>query len=445
MAETPEGLTRRLARFVSQTNEADIPESIYEHAKVALLDWYAVTIAGKDDPLVRKLTHLADQEGGNEQATLLGQGVKKTASQATLINGAASHALDYDDSLAFFLGHPSVTLFPSVLALAEWKGKKGGELLTAYIIGLRTGTALGSFAGLGHYMAGWHGTSTMGHLASASACSRLLGLDPGTTTHALGIAATQASGLKRVFGTMCKPFHAGKCSQAGLNSALLAAEGFTSAEDALEGPQGFFDVLGGDKNEEVLKTLGQTWDIEALAQKYHASCHATHSPIEAARKIVNEQGLFTDQIKSIMVKSSEMGLSAAHRVGAATGLEGKFSIPYCVANALLRDNTGMQAFVDEQVNDPEVQAFMKKISLVKDEKKLALEADVEVETTEGNVYSAFFDILQEVPPLEEKKEKLCEKFEDLCKPVLGGRKTEEIRDAILALGSLEDIGVLFAT
>jgi len=443
MAEASEGLTRRIARFVSQTRDADIPESIYEHAKVALLDWYAVTIAGKDDPLVLKLTHLADQEGGNEQATLLGQGVKKTASQATLINGAASHALDYDDTAAYFLGHPSVTLFPSVLALGEWKGKKGKEILTAYLIGFRAGSALGSFAGLGHYLAGWHGTSTIGHLASASACARLLGLDEKRTTHALGIAATQASGLKRVFGTMCKPFHAGKCSQAGLNSALLAGEGFTSAEDALEGPQGFFDVLGGDKNEEVLATLGQTWDIEALAQKYHASCHATHSPIEAAWKIVNEQGLTTDRIKSITVRSSETALSAAHRLEATTGLEGKFSIPYCVANALLRGNTGMQAFTEEKVNDPEVQAFMKKISVVKDEKKLTLEADVEVETTTGEIYSAFSDILKEVPALEVKKVKLRAKFEDLVSPVLGDRKTEEVRDAILSLDTQEDMGVLF--
>jgi 2-methylcitrate dehydratase PrpD len=443
MAENAEGLTRRIARFVSATREADIPESVTEHAKVALLDWYAVTIAGKDDPLVGKLTRLADQEGGNEQATLLGQGVKKTASQAALINGAASHALDYDDTLAFFLGHPSVTLFPSVLALAEWKKKTGRELLTAYILGFRAGSALGAYAGLGHYMAGWHGTSTIGHLASASACSRLLGQDEDKTVHALGIAATQASGLKRVFGTMCKPFHAGKSSQAGLNAALLAADGFTSAEDILEGAQGFYDVLKGDKNEGVLDMLGRTWDIEGLAQKYHASCHATHSPIEAAWKIVKENGVALRDIRSITVKSSEMSVSAAYRIEAATGLAGKFSIPYCVANALLRGNTGMQAFTDEQVNDPEVQGFMKKIRVVKDEKKLALEAEVDVETTGGRVYSAFSDILQEVPPLEVKQEKIRAKFEDLVSPVLGARKTGAVRDAILALDRLEDIGPLF--
>ena len=275
-----------------------------------------------------------------------------------------------------------MTLFPSVLALAEWRGKNGKEVLTAYVIGFRAGSALGSFAGLGHYLAGWHGTSTIGHLASASACARLVGLDETQTTHALGIAATQASGLKRVFGTMCKPFHAGKCSQAGLNSALLAAEGFTSAEDALEGPQGFFDVLGGDKNEEVLLTLGETWDIEALAQKYHASCHATHSPIEAACKVVNEEGL--PRTRSNRLRSGPRKRPCPLRTGRRPQPGSrKTSIPYCVANALLRGNTGMQAFTEEKVNDPEVQGFMKKISVVKDETKLALEADVEVETNAG--------------------------------------------------------------
>jgi 2-methylcitrate dehydratase PrpD len=439
-----EGLTRRFARFVCQTRKSDIPDNVTEHAKVALLDWYAVTIAGKDDPLVRRLTRLADQEGGNEQATLLGQGVKKTASQATLINGAASHALDYDDTLMRFLGHPSVTLFPSVLALAEWKEESGAELLAAYIIGFKVGATLGAFAGMRHYLAGWHGTSTMGHLASASACARLLGLDEQQTTYALGIAATQASGLKRVFGTMCKPFHAGKCSQAGLNAALLAGDGFTSAEDILEGPQGFFEVLQADKNEEALETLGRTWDIEGLAQKYHASCHATHSPIEAVLKIVEREGLAVNEIEAITVKSSEVGMSAAHQMDPHDGLTGKFSIPYCVANALIRGNTGMQAFTDENVNDPEIRECMKKISVVLDEEKVAMEATVEVATVSGDVYAASSDILQEVPPLEVKTGKLRAKFEDLCSPVLGDRKTEEVRDAILSLDKLEDIGVLFA-
>ena len=443
MAETPEGLTGRFARFTAQTRNADIPGPIYEHAKVALLDWYAVTIAGKDDPLVLKLIRFADLMGGHEQATVLGHGMKKSVIQATLINGAASHALDYDDTLMSFVGHPSVALFPSLLAVAEWKGKKGAELLAAYIVGFKAIAALGTYAGMSHYLAGWHSTSTMGHLASASACSHLLGLDEEQTTHALGIAATQASGLKRVFGTMCKPFHAGRCSEAGLTSALLASDGFTSAEDILEGSQGFFEVLQADRNEESLETLGQTWDIEGLAQKYHASCHGTHSAIEAASRIVGDEGLTVSDIKSVAVKCSQVALSAAHEKDPRTGLAGKFSIAYCVANALLRGNTGMQAFTDEKVNDPEIREFMGKISVALDEKKVAMEADVEVKTTGGTVYSAFSDVFQEVPGLDVKKEKIRAKFEDLCGPVLGDRQTDQIRDAILSLDKLEDIRLLF--
>jgi len=425
MAETPEGLTGRFARFTAQTRNADIPGPIYEHAKVALLDWYAVTIAGKDDPLVLKLIRFADLMGGHEQATVLGHGMKKSVIQATLINGAASHALDYDDTLMSFLGHPSVTLFPALLA--------------AYIIGFKAGVALGTYAGMSHYLAGWHGTSTMGHLASASACSHLLGLDEEQTTHALGIAATQASGLKRVFGTMCKPFHAGRCSQAGLTSALLASDGFTSAEDILEGSQGFFEVLKADKNEESLETLGKTWDIENLAQKYHASCHGTHSAIEAASRIVEDKKLTASHVESITVKCSQVALSAAHEEDPRTALAGKFSIAYCVANALLRGDTGTQAFTDEKVNDPEVREFMGKISVVLDEKKVAMEADVTVKTAEGKVHSAFSDVFEEVPGLEVKKEKVRAKFEDLCGPVLGDRKAEQVRDAILHFDKLEDI------
>ena len=243
MNEQTVGLTRCLASFIVQTGPAMIPPEIFQHTKVAFKDWLAVTLAGKDDPLVAKLIRYSDQLGGNPQATVLGHGIKKNLSHAALINGSASHALDYDDTMKSFLGHPSVTLFPGILALAEWEGKKGIDFLTAYIVGLKAGAVIGAGAGLGHYMAGWHGTSTIGHLASAAANAKLKGLDEDKTVWALGIAGTQAGGLKRVFGTMCKPFHAGRASEVGLTAALLAEDGFTSAEDILEGAHGFFSCF----------------------------------------------------------------------------------------------------------------------------------------------------------------------------------------------------------
>jgi len=433
------GLTARLGGFIAGTEAKNIPDEAFEHAKVAFLDWVAVTVAGKDDPLVKKLIDYANIMGGNEQATILGHGMKKSISQAALINGSASHALDYDDTLASFLGHPSVTLFPSLLALAEWQEKSGEDFLAAYLIGLQVGITIAQCAGMEHYMAGWHGTSTIGHLASAAGCAWLLGLDAKLAAYALGVGATQSSGLKRVFGTMCKPFHAGRSSQAGLMSALLAQQGFTSAEDALEGPHGFFQVLHGKGDEEPADKLGKEWGVEDLSQKYHASCHATHSPLEATLAIVEKEKVPLGEIEKIHVQSSQLALDAAGKKEASTGLEGKFCIPYCVANALLTGQTGTQAFTDEKVQDPGVRALMEKITVALDPEMKTLESRVEMKTKGGKVYSVFTDVLKEIPALETKRERVKNKYFDLCGPVIGQEKTAELADQILGLETLSNV------
>jgi 2-methylcitrate dehydratase PrpD len=271
-----EQLTRKIARYVAQTRPEEIPPQIYEHAKVAFLDWLGVTLAGKEEPLVHKLLKYTDLLGGKEQATILGHGVKRNVSSAALVNGAASHALDYDDTLRLFLGHPSVTLFPGVLAWAEWQGKTGKDFLQAYLVGFEVGARIGACAGNEHYLAGWHATSTIGRMASAAACSKLMGLDEQQTLYALGIAGTQTCGLKRVFGTMCKPLHAGAASQGGLMAAMLAAEGFDSADDILEGPQGFFQAFHGQPND-VVATLGKKWEIEGVGSEI--SCVLSFHPL----------------------------------------------------------------------------------------------------------------------------------------------------------------------
>ena len=441
MDKKPIAITKMLAEFIAGTEQSKIPDTVFEHAKVAFLDWLGVTLAGKDDPLVGKLLHYADIMGGKEQATILGHKVKKSISQAALINGAASHALDYDDSLVSFLGHPTVTILPGLLSLSEFKGKSGKDLLTAYIFGLKAGTVIASSAGGDHYMSGYHTTSTMGCLASASACARLLELDSRQTAHALGIAGTQSGGLKRVFGTMCKPFHAGRASEVGLMSALLAEDGFTSAEDILEGPSGLFQAMKGTPNELLLLSLGETWAIEDLAQKYHASCHATHSSIEASWAIFDKENISVNDVKTITVYTSELALSAAFNTAAKTGLEGKFSIPYCVANALIRGkgNTGLQAFTDEKVNDSKIQELMAKIVTKKDPEMFALDARVEIENDKGDVFSAYSNILNEIPALDVKKTKIRDKFHDLAEPVLGEEKTVSLSEAVYKLDKIKDI------
>ncbi|MBN2298430.1 MAG: MmgE/PrpD family protein [Deltaproteobacteria bacterium] len=437
--DNKEGFTRKLARFIVNTDADMIPQWAFDHARTAFMDWIAVTLGGTDDPLVNKLITYADMMGGNLQATIIGRHRKTDVSHAALINGSASHVLDYDDTLVSFLGHPSVTLFPALLALSELHGSSGHAFLSAYLIGLQAGGTIGACAGLDHYMAGWHATSTLGHLASAAACSRLMSLDEQQTIHALGIAGTQSSGLKRVFGTMCKPFHAGRSSQAGLIAALLAREGFTSAEDILEGPQGFFHVLKGAVNDDVVSLLGLGWDVQNLSQKYHASCHATHSPMEAAMELASRHAIAPERISRIIVHSSQMALDAAGKERPRTGMEGKFSISYCVANALLMGETGTKAFTDEKVNASEIQEFMKKIAVEFDPEMKALESRVEIETLQGETYSGFSDILQNIPSFDIKQERVRSKFMDLCEPGLGMAATLSLEDAIGHLVEIKDM------
>ncbi|MCP4682567.1 MAG: MmgE/PrpD family protein, partial [Desulfobacterales bacterium] len=168
MTDTTKGVTRRLAEFIVNTEKSDIPEVIFDHAKVAFMDWLGVTLAGKDDPLVLKLLQHADLMGGNEHASILGHGKRTSVEQAALINGSASHALDYDDTLAIFLGHPSVAIFPGLLCLSEFKKRNGADFLSAYLVGFKAGAVVSACTGGEHYMAGFHATATMGALAATA-------------------------------------------------------------------------------------------------------------------------------------------------------------------------------------------------------------------------------------------------------------------------------------
>ncbi len=433
-------LTKTIANFIVETKATEIPPNVYAHSKIAFLDWLGCTIAGMNNPLVDKLIRYANVMGGNEHATILCHNfLKKTVTQAAIINGAASHVLDYDDTTTVDIRHASVGMFPAFLALAEWKEKSGADFLTAYIIAFKVAALIGACTGMKQYNTGLHTTSTIGHLASTAGCARLLKLSEQQTIYAMGLAGTLSSGLKIVFGTMTKAFHAGNASQAGLKAAILANDNFTCAENFLEGPDGYFQVYKGQINEKELNTLGKTWDIENLAQKYHASCHFTHSAIESFMSIVNEERLSRDDIQSLTIYSSQLALNAAGNTEPETALEGKFSIPYCVANALLRGDTGLQAFTDEKVNDPTIKVFMEKISLFSDDSLEPMEARVEIETDTGTIYSRSSNVFREIPELEEKKVRIKSKFQNICSPVLGNKKTDSLIESVLSLEQVDNM------
>jgi 2-methylcitrate dehydratase PrpD len=260
------GATAGVAEFIVKSRWEDCPPEAVEAARRAILDCLGVMLAGAVEPPARIIQRIAEAEGGAPLATVVGAGRRTGATWAALANGTAAHALDYDDTNFAMMGHPSAPVLSAALAAGELALADGRSLVHAFLLGFEVETTLAEVVNPPHYYRGWHATCTLGTLGAAAAAARLLGLDAAQTRVALGVAASQASGLKENFGTMTKPFHAGHAARSGVLAALMAREGWTASEQALEGPQGFFAVLGaGDLHPEHLATLGRPWKIASCA------------------------------------------------------------------------------------------------------------------------------------------------------------------------------------
>ena len=238
---TGSALLGRLAERWSPTRFDDLPPAVVEVARHCALDWFGCALAGSREPLAL----LLHDELDDGAATVVGLDRTARPRTAALVNGAAGHALDFDDTHTLLSGHPTAPVLPAALGLAEKLDAGGEDLLTAFVVGVEVECRVGALLAPGHYRAGWHATGTVGTLGAAAACARLLGLDGERTAHALALAATQAAGLKASFGTMAKPLHAGKAASDGLLSARLAGRGFTGNPGVLEAPQGLAAAAGG--------------------------------------------------------------------------------------------------------------------------------------------------------------------------------------------------------
>ena len=276
------------------------------------------------------------------------------ALSAALVNGAAGHALDYDDVNMAMPGHPSVAILPGLLALAELRRSSGREVITAFVAGYETACRIGAAMQPGHYNLGFHSTGTVGAFGAAAACARLLGLDAEATAMALGIAGTQAAGLKSQFGTMCKPFHAGKAAQNGLLAARLAARGFSSRADIIECVQGFASTHGPDFSPEAaLATPEAGLHLFANLFKYHAACYLTHAPIECARRLREQHRLTPEAVAGITLRLDASCERVCNIQAPVDGLQSKFSLRQTVAMALAGvDTASLGAYSAENARDP---------------------------------------------------------------------------------------------
>jgi 2-methylcitrate dehydratase PrpD len=437
-------LTRTLAAQASAVTYDGLPEPVRALARQCVLDYYGVALAGADDELVTILLAELDEAGGAAQASIIGHKARLPALAAALVNGAIGHALDYDDVNLAMPGHPSVAILPGLLALAEQRRSSGREVIAAFVAGYETACRIGSALRPGHYDRGFHATGTVGCLGAAAACARLLGLDAEATERALGIAGTQAAGLKSQFGTMCKPFHAGKASQNGLLAARLAARGFSSRPDLVECEQGFALTHGPDFHPEAaLADPPNGFHIFANLFKYHAACYLTHGPIECARRLREQHGVKPEQVARLTLSLDRSCDRVCNIPAPSDGLEAKFSLRQTVAMALCGVDTGsLGAYSAATATDPGLVRLREKLVLDFHDNWPQAAAELEVTLADGRVLRASHDAGVPSADITAQAERLALKFDALAGPVLGSARTRELRETILGLDTLADVATL---
>ena len=330
-------------------------------AQQALLDWAGVCLAGAKDPLVDLLVADAAAQTG------LGGGFGRSSRTASyrrggIGHGVRMHVLDFDDINKRMRGHPSVAILPALLTCR----RLDGDLIDAFIAGTEVACCLGEMMGPRHYEAGFHTTATVGTVAAAAAVCSLTRADAEVTQRTLSLAATQASGLRAMFGSMAKPLHAGLAAQSGLRAARWASAGMTAPLDGLDSPQGFGPVLSGDfTHQSIRANTPKPFGIEENVFKYHAACYYTHSAIEAISKLKDEANIRPEDISSISVGLQAPLLTVCDIVEPTTGLETKFSVRLIAMALLDYDTTNPEVFSDAVTHDPQIRHLGKKVTAVR--------------------------------------------------------------------------------
>ena len=420
----------KLVRFGVAPVMGDQAHDAREMMAMSLLDWATVAIAGRNEPVARIVREMAVDDGGDGQASIVGRSRKLPVRAAAMVNGVASHALDYDDTHFAHIGHPSVAVVPAALAVSEWIRAPGSELLDAALVGVEGSIRLGRWLGRNHYQTGFHQTATAGAFGATLAAGRLLALSSHQMAHALGLCATRASGLKSQFGTMGKPYHAGLAAETGVEVARAAKAGFTSAREGIEGPQGFGRTHAGEGDMTAFDGLGRQWDSLTISHKFHACCHGIHAMLEALSKIDCAAG----DVAEIQLWTHPRWMSVCNIPHPSTGLEVKFSYAHCAAMILSAvDTAALESFSDQVARDPALVALASRVHVVADDNISETAARVEVTKNNGAVLSRDHNLKAPVRLADRRL-----KLEAKSRALLGGRADQLIE----AVGSLPDLPAL---
>lgn len=374
------GLTRYVAEFIVGADIRDLPEDVVALGKKSILDGIGLALSGsvaQSGALVRR--HLDDLGLAPGAATVIGAGRKVAPRFAAFANGVGIHADDYDDTqLAVatdrvygLLTHPTAPALPAALAMGELLGATGAKVMLAYHLGVEVECKIAEAIAPRHYQTGFHATATCGTFASASAAASLLGLDVETTSRALSIAGSQSAGLRENFGTMTKPFHAGRSSESGIAAAQFAAMGWTATDKILEAPRGFFSAAGGGYDADAIRgRLGDPWTFAnpGVSIKPHPSGSLTHPGMTEMARLIREYDIKARDVKHVRIGTNSNMPNALIHHRPQDELQAKFSMEFCMAILLLDRKAGLGEFTDATTQREDVKAMIEKVDFVVDEK-----------------------------------------------------------------------------
>ncbi|KAL6241908.1 hypothetical protein RBB50_011153 [Rhinocladiella similis] len=446
--------TKALAQWA--VNLTTIPSSTRAAAVRSLYNYIGVAIGGSNHPAVRKAYLALSPLFGRPTSTLLGRQDSSSNSSradpehASLLNGIASHVYDFDDTHLATIIHPTGPVASAVLAWAEHQGHvSGDELLLALVAGIEASCKLGLSVWPGHYDIGWHITSTTGAVGAAVGVGKLMGLTEVQMAHAIGLAAVQVTGLREMFGSDTKSFHPGRAASSGLLAALLARGAYSSSTSALEAKRGWANVVAGGsapRLEELISTLGETWEIETNSFKPFPCGIVCHPAIDAAiqchREIVNSHGISPTEVAAVQLLVHPLVVELTSKENPRDGLEAKFSVSHGCAVGLLYGRAGPAEYTDEIVTNKEVIAARNKVKITVDNTLGADEVHLTMMLKEGVVLEKH--VLHAVGSLQAPMtdDQLTAKFLGEASRVLGEDRARRASDAGWKIGEVEDVAAV---
>ena len=438
---TPISTTRDLATFVSDTREDEIPEEVLHHAKRCVINMLGVALHATQDPAGQILLDIFSEEGGHQQASVLGFGVKTTLRNAAMANGVLAHLDDFDDTYLPTVFHPSAPTIPPALALAEHRHISGRAFLVACALGLEVSCRVAQAVQEVRHGAVWHMTGIVGPLGAAAAAGRLLGLDPDSMACAFGLAGTQASGLRETFGTMTKAFHPGRAAQSGLLGAQLALRGFTSATTILEGKHGFAAAFAPATQDlaRASESLKDRWEMLNNALKPYACGILAHAMVDAMRTLHTKLRMRDEAVVRISGRVNPLAVKLESRRDPQSGLESRLSFQHAMAVALIDGAAYPIQFTDARARDAAVARLREKIDVTGDQSIAQDSCELVVHLDDGSTHTERVDHATGTLENPMTDTQLEEKFRALTGCVLPKSGVDQLHEALDRLEQLDDI------